>query len=71
MLKSNDTHFAEPEVREAVAQYDFIGRTGRELDFNKGDALVVFNQVSNDWWEGAFKGKEGLIPDKYILVKPR
>ncbi len=51
---------------EAVAQYDFTGRTDRELSFKKGDLLVVFNQVSTDWWEGAYNGKEGLIPDKYI-----
>ena len=56
---------------EAVAQYDFTGRTGRELSFPKGATLVVFNQVSTDWWEGAFQGREGLIPDKYIQVKAR
>lgn len=56
---------------EALAQYDFQGRTERELSFKKGDTLVVFSQVSTDWWEGAFKGKEGLIPDKYIALKTR
>ncbi|ELU00651.1 hypothetical protein CAPTEDRAFT_225880 [Capitella teleta] len=61
----------EPEVNEAEAQYDFQGRTERELSFKKGDIIVVFNQVSVDWWEGAYKGKEGLIPDKYISVRRR
>lgn len=56
---------------EAEAQYDFHGRTERELSFKRGDILVVFTQVSVDWWEGAFKGKEGLIPDKYIVVRRR
>jgi SLIT-ROBO Rho GTPase activating protein len=58
-------------VSEAEAQYDFTGRTDRELSFKRGDTLVVFSQVSPDWWEGAFQGKEGLIPDKYISVKRR
>lgn len=61
----------EPDVMEAIGQYDFVGRTERELSFKKGDTLVVFKQVSADWWEGAYKGKEGLIPDKYIVLKSR
>jgi SLIT-ROBO Rho GTPase activating protein len=61
----------ETEVMEASAQYDFQGRTDRELSFKKGDTLVVFNRVSTDWWEGAHQGKEGLIPDKYIVLKNR
>ena len=28
-------------------------------------------QVSSDWWRGNIGGKEGLIPDKYILLKIR
>ena len=28
-------------------------------------------QVSSDWWRGNVGGKEGLIPDKYILLKIR
>ncbi len=56
---------------EAVAQYDFQGRTDRELSFKKGTVLVVFNRVSTDWWEGALGGREGLIPDKYIVVTQR
>lgn len=62
--------FAEPEVREALALHDFEGRSGRELSFRKGETLVLYTQASHDWWEGCCNGKEGLIPDKYIQVKP-
>lgn len=61
----------ETEVMEAVAQFDFNARSQRELSFKKGDTLMLHNQVSNDWWKGSFLGKEGLIPDKYILLKIR
>ncbi|CAL1285227.1 unnamed protein product [Larinioides sclopetarius] len=61
----------ETEVLEAVAQFDFNARSQRELSFKKGDTLLLQNQVSNDWWRGSFLGKEGLIPDKYILLKIR
>ncbi|GIX69423.1 SLIT-ROBO Rho GTPase-activating protein 1 [Caerostris extrusa] len=63
--------FGKTEVLEAVAQFDFNARSQRELSFKKGDTLMLQNQVSNDWWRGSFLGKEGLIPDKYILLKIR
>uniref|UniRef100_A0A0B7A370 SLIT-ROBO Rho GTPase-activating protein 1 n=1 Tax=Arion vulgaris TaxID=1028688 RepID=A0A0B7A370_9EUPU len=59
----------EPDVIEATALFDFEARSTRELSFKRGDILVLYNQVSQDWWEGCFRGKEGLIPDKYINVK--
>ncbi|XP_043474331.1 SLIT-ROBO Rho GTPase-activating protein 1-like isoform X2 [Leptopilina heterotoma] len=59
----------ESENLEAVAQFDFNARSERELSFKKGDTLILFTQVSNDWWRGALAGREGLIPDKYIMLK--
>lgn len=61
--------YLDTEIIEAVAAYDFDGRTGRELSFKKGQTILLYNQVSTDWWEGAYDGKEGLIPDKYIQLK--
>ncbi|XP_035828526.1 SLIT-ROBO Rho GTPase-activating protein 1 [Aplysia californica] len=59
----------EPDVLEATSVFDFEARSPRELSFKRGDTLVLYNQVSADWWEGCFHGKEGLIPDKYIALK--
>ncbi|XP_067001603.2 SLIT-ROBO Rho GTPase-activating protein 1 isoform X2 [Anabrus simplex] len=59
----------ESENLEATAQFDFLARSERELSFKKGDNIILFTQVSNDWWRGSVNGKEGLIPDKYILLK--
>ena len=58
-------------IREGEALFDFKGRTPRELSFNKGARLMLFEKVSADWWEGAVGDREGLIPDKYISAKPR
>lgn len=71
-LNSSKNFFSfllEPDVIEATALFDFDARSPRELSFKRGDVLVLYNQVSQDWWEGCFHGKEGLIPDKYITVK--
>ncbi|XP_067937125.1 SLIT-ROBO Rho GTPase-activating protein 1-like isoform X2 [Watersipora subatra] len=59
----------ESEIIEAVAAYDYDGRSLRELSFKKGDTLLLYNQKSADWWEGAYNGTEGLIPDQYVHVK--
>ncbi|XP_065165014.1 SLIT-ROBO Rho GTPase-activating protein 1-like isoform X3 [Atheta coriaria] len=59
----------DSESLEATAQFDFIARSERELSLKKGDTVTLYTQVSNDWWKGAVNGNEGLIPDKYILLK--
>lgn len=63
------SHSLESENLEATAQFDFNARSERELSFKKGDTLTLYTQVSNDWWRGALAGREGLIPDKYIMLK--
>jgi len=56
------------EQQDAVALYDFLGRTKRELTFKKGDVIKLTKRRSVDWWDGVISGKAGLIPDKYIKV---
>ena len=61
--------FSDTEVYEATALYDFRGRTERELSFKKGDNLLLYTKASAEWWEGAFAGKEGLVPSNYVAIK--
>jgi len=56
------------EVHEAVAQFDFEGRTRRELTFRRGDVITLIHRKSDDWWEGSLRGKTGLIPEKYLKI---
>merc|ERR1719232_2370109 len=42
-----------------------------QVSFMKGDSIVLYSQASSDWWRGCVGGREGLIPDKYILIKIR
>ena len=58
----------ESEAISAQALYDFNARSSREVDFRKGDSISLIKQVSGDWWRGSVNGKEGLIPDKYIIL---
>lgn len=60
---------SESDTMEATAQFDFNARSERELSLRKGDLVTLRKQVSNDWWQGTVRGKDGLVPDKYISLK--
>ncbi|XP_019619487.1 PREDICTED: SLIT-ROBO Rho GTPase-activating protein 1-like isoform X2 [Branchiostoma belcheri] len=67
--KKSSLRKKELEPMEAIARFDYVGRTERELSFKKGDSLLLFSRASDDWWEGRCHGEDGLVPDKYIHVK--
>ncbi|XP_070601637.1 SLIT-ROBO Rho GTPase-activating protein 2 isoform X4 [Erythrolamprus reginae] len=59
----------ECEPIEAIAKFDYSGRTARELSFKKGASLLLYHRASDDWWEGRHNGIDGLIPHQYIVVQ--
>lgn len=64
-------HTTDGEGMEAVARFDYVGRSGRELSFKKGASLQLFQRASHDWWEGRHNGSHGLVPHQYIVMKDR
>ncbi|KAE8615430.1 hypothetical protein XENTR_v10008515 [Xenopus tropicalis] len=67
----NETHTSEDECEpiEAIAKFDYIGRSARELSFKKGASLLLYHRASQDWWEGRHNGIDGLVPHQYIVVQ--
>lgn len=63
------TFSVEGEPVEAIAKFDYVGRSGRELSFKKGASLLLFQRASEDWWEGRCNGTDGLIPHQYITLQ--
>ncbi|XP_061905178.1 SLIT-ROBO Rho GTPase-activating protein 3-like isoform X2 [Entelurus aequoreus] len=59
----------ELEQIEAIAKFDYVGRSPRELSFKKGASLLLYLRASDDWWEGRHNGVDGLIPHQYIVVQ--
>ncbi|XP_076845371.1 SLIT-ROBO Rho GTPase-activating protein 2 isoform X2 [Brachyhypopomus gauderio] len=59
----------ESDPIEAVARFDYSGRTSRELSFKKGASLLLFHRASDDWWEGRHNGAHGLVPHQYIVLQ--
>uniref|UniRef100_A0A8C7LUP5 SLIT-ROBO Rho GTPase-activating protein 1 n=1 Tax=Oncorhynchus mykiss TaxID=8022 RepID=A0A8C7LUP5_ONCMY len=60
---------AESEPIEAIAKFDYVGRSARELSFKKGASLLLYQRASDDWWEGRHNGIDGLVPHQYIVVQ--
>ena len=58
---------------EAIALYDYKGRSDKELSFKKGDWLLIKGQLSADWWQGSLANGQSnaakYIPDKYIALR--
>uniref|UniRef100_A0A673L6Y6 SLIT-ROBO Rho GTPase activating protein 2a n=1 Tax=Sinocyclocheilus rhinocerous TaxID=307959 RepID=A0A673L6Y6_9TELE len=59
----------ESDPIEAIAHFDYSGRTNRELSFKKGAPLLLYHRASDDWWEGRHNGTDGLVPHQYIVVQ--
>ncbi|KAJ8245511.1 hypothetical protein GJAV_G00271510 [Gymnothorax javanicus] len=66
-----ETHTSEDEGEpiEAIAKFDYVGRSTRELSFKKGASLLLYQRASDDWWEGRHNGIDGLVPHQYIVVQ--
>uniref|UniRef100_A0A670I984 SLIT-ROBO Rho GTPase-activating protein 2 n=1 Tax=Podarcis muralis TaxID=64176 RepID=A0A670I984_PODMU len=69
MVTEHHTSDDECEPIEAIAKFDYSGRTARELSFKKGASLLLYHRASDDWWEGRHNGIDGLIPHQYIVVQ--
>ena len=62
---------------EAIALYDYKGRSEKEISFKKGTILAIKGQLSADWWQGCLLSSQnssetpklGYIPDKYIALR--
>ncbi|XP_026162467.1 SLIT-ROBO Rho GTPase-activating protein 2 isoform X1 [Mastacembelus armatus] len=60
---------SESDPIEAIARFDYSGRTSRELSFKKGASLLLYQRASDYWWEGRHNGVDGLVPHQYIVVQ--
>ncbi|CAF0862814.1 unnamed protein product [Rotaria sordida] len=63
----------EVETIEAVALFDYVGRTEKELSFKKNQIIYIFKRMNHEWWQGCLAGgnESGYVPDGYIKPKTR
>jgi len=57
-------------VGRAIALHDFDAVEPGDLEFSKGDIIVIIKKSEkiNDWWTGRVRGREGLFPANYVEV---
>ena len=60
-------------MTEAVALFDYAGRTEKELSFKKDQTIYIFKRMNREWWQGYLAGGNelGYVPDGYITLKTR
>ncbi len=61
------------EMMEAVALFDYNGRTKKELSFKTNQIIYIYKKINLQWWLGHIAGKNqsGFIPDGYIKLKSK
>lgn len=61
------------ETIEAVALFDYVGRTDKELSFKKHQTIYIFKKMNHEWWQGCVAGGHelGYVPDGYIRLKTK
>jgi peroxin-13 len=57
---------ADMESFEAVALYDYQAQAPGDLEFRRGDRIVVTRRVHNDWYEGRIGPRFGIFPVPWV-----
>ena len=65
-LKFSVVHLTHGSGFLVKAKADYIGKTGNDLTFSKGDQVRLFNKVDEHWWLGAVGDQKGYIPIQYV-----
>ncbi|XP_038054496.1 SLIT-ROBO Rho GTPase-activating protein 1-like isoform X2 [Patiria miniata] len=50
----------------ATAKADYIGKSGSELTFSKGDQIRLLNKMDEYWWMGVVGDHKGYVPIQYV-----
>uniref|UniRef100_A0A8C5D9V1 Neutrophil cytosol factor 4 n=1 Tax=Gouania willdenowi TaxID=441366 RepID=A0A8C5D9V1_GOUWI len=55
----------------AEAMFEFRGKSKAELNFKKGEVIVLLRRVNADWLEGTVNNQTGIFPESFVkMIKP-
>lgn len=55
-------------VPHAFAIYEFSSKESTDLNFKKGELIILKRRVDSNWYYGEINGREGMIPSNFIQV---
>ena len=71
-INSGNQLSSERKCGQCVALYDFQAENAGELGFKEGQVLKLFDQIDENWYEGALEGPDGeqsgIFPTNYVRV---
>ncbi|KAM7168139.1 E3 ubiquitin-protein ligase SH3RF1 isoform 2-T3 [Macrochelys suwanniensis] len=60
-----------PQLPCAKALYTYEGKEPGDLQFNKGDIIILRRQVDENWYHGEVNGVHGFFPTNFVqIIKP-
>ncbi|ENN71906.1 hypothetical protein YQE_11443, partial [Dendroctonus ponderosae] len=69
--RSNNKHSAShavPHQPYAKALYDYVPKEPGDLQFKKGDIIILKRKIDSHWYEGECGGKQGVFPVTYVQI---
>lgn len=57
---------AKPQIKKAIAIYDYSAQQDGDLSFKKGELVWVISEEQDGWWEGTAHGIKGTFPGTYV-----
>ncbi|KAH0618295.1 hypothetical protein JD844_017355 [Phrynosoma platyrhinos] len=56
----------EMEANQVVARYSYEASQPEDLEFQKGETILVLAKVNDEWLEGKCNGKVGIFPKAFV-----
>ncbi|XP_057655818.1 E3 ubiquitin-protein ligase SH3RF1 isoform X1 [Diorhabda carinulata] len=68
-LNANKQHsHLLPHQPYAKAIYDYIAKEAGDLNFKRGDVIILKKRIDSNWYQGECGGKQGVFPLSYVQI---
>ncbi|CAH1102956.1 unnamed protein product [Psylliodes chrysocephalus] len=57
-----------PHQPYAKAMYDYTSKEAGDLNFKRGDIIILKKRIDSNWYQGECCGKQGVFPLSYVQI---
>ncbi|KAI4462926.1 sh3 domain-containing [Holotrichia oblita] len=61
-------HYLTPQQPYAKALYDYTSKEQGDLNFKRGEIIILRKRIDSNWYQGECGGKEGVFPLSYVQI---